>query len=269
MFVAKILDFCTIFFLYFRINIVDDDIDLSQVANINEAELDCYNLGEDLPQIAGIIDERPAELIAKEDYKTSQKWKSLGDNETGTTNLLEKYDTTDRNSNQRRKRSPDTSPPRRSKRSSDKSSPRRSKRSPDTSPPRRSKRSPDTSPPRRSKRSPDRSPPRRSKRSPDTSPPRRSKRSPDTSSLRRSIYSSHRNNASPLGNSEKKLKMITRTSDSPPPTHKKMVKTLEGKVAGLQDAKALREENEQFRKREEEIFERIQEKQKHEGRYNI
>lgn len=63
-------------------HIVDDDIDLSQLAHATEEDLDNYNLGEDLPQIAAIIDERPAELIAKEDYKASAKWKTMGEDDT-------------------------------------------------------------------------------------------------------------------------------------------------------------------------------------------
>jgi len=40
--------------------------------------LDVYGVAEDAPQVAGIIDERPAELKAKELY-TSQKWKVVTD----------------------------------------------------------------------------------------------------------------------------------------------------------------------------------------------
>ncbi|XP_068624438.1 BUD13 homolog [Battus philenor] len=46
-------------------------------------------------------------------------------------------------------------------------------------------------------------------------------------------------------------------SDSPPPSNKKMAKTLEGKMAGLQDAYQLRQENEAFRRREEEAFSKM------------
>lgn len=63
------------------ISIVDDDFDIAQLAAA-ETDLDNYNLGEDLPQIAGIIDDRPAELIAKEDYKSSGKWKTIGEGDT-------------------------------------------------------------------------------------------------------------------------------------------------------------------------------------------
>lgn len=281
-------------FFVCRINIVDDDIDLSQLVNATEAELDNYNLGEDLPQIAGIVDERPAELIAKEDYKTSRKWRTIGDGIDATHSS--KNRSADTSPPRRTNRSPDmASPPRQSNRSSgtpysksqrncDASPQRRPNRSIDTSPPRRSKRSSDASPPRQSNRSsvapyskshksPDASPKRRSNRSYDTSPPRRSNRSPDASPPRQS---SRRKSVSPLRHpnahphysySKHSPKITKKASDSPPPTHKKMLKTLEGKVAGLQDAKALREENEQHRKREDEMFKKMQEKHKY-GKLN-
>lgn len=55
-------------------------------------------------------------------------------------------------------------------------------------------------------------------------------------------------------------------SDSPPPTHKKMTKTLEGKIAGLQDAKALREENDEFKRREDEMYRKMEERRKNNGK---
>lgn len=48
-----------------------------------------------------------------------------------------------------------------------------------------------------------------------------------------------------------------RANDSPPPTNKKMARTLEGKMAGLQDAKQLRQENDEFRRREEEVYNKM------------
>lgn len=45
-----------------------------------------------------------------------------------------------------------------------------------------------------------------------------------------------------------------------------MNKTLEGKLAGLQDATALREENEKFRKREDDMFKKMAEKQRYGGK---
>lgn len=43
------------------------------------------------------------------------------------------------------------------------------------------------------------------------------------------------------------------------------METLEGKKAGLQNATALREENEQIRRREDDMFRKMAEKQKHDG----
>lgn len=43
------------------------------------------------------------------------------------------------------------------------------------------------------------------------------------------------------------------------------METLEGKKAGLQNATALREENEQIRRREDDMFQKMSEKQKHDG----
>lgn len=265
------------------VTIVDDDIDLSQLAHVTAEELDNYNLGEDLPQIAGIIDERPANMIAKEDYKASNKWKSLGGDETGTA-MKQTYDKKyscdsqfiGDSSPQRPKR--DASPPRRSKPCTDSLPPRRSKQSPDASPlrrakpsldaspARRSKKAFDLSPLRRSKRSPEASKPRRSKRSPDASPLRRSQRSPDASPLRRSKRSP---DSSPPRRSRQSPDAISskRRKESPDGTHKKMLKTLDGKDVGLQNVNALREQNELFRRREDEMFKKIRMEQSREGWY--
>lgn len=45
-----------------------------------------------------------------------------------------------------------------------------------------------------------------------------------------------------------------------------MMETLEGKKAGLQDATALREENEQIRRREDDMFRKMADKQHHDGK---
>lgn len=60
----------------FRFKIIDDDLDLSKLRPLDGDELDILNEGEDAPQIAGIIDERPDEL-KKLDYETSTKWKVI------------------------------------------------------------------------------------------------------------------------------------------------------------------------------------------------
>ncbi|KAJ7305138.1 hypothetical protein JRQ81_011015 [Phrynocephalus forsythii] len=163
----------------------------------------------DLPVVAEFIDERPEEVKLMEEFRTSNKWKLLGDqNEESqgsdfsvimkSTNSLEDG----KQSKQRhlldqslprrgRHDSPDQSPPRRGRHDSpDQSPPRRGRHdSPDQSPPRRGRHnSPDQSPPRRGRHdSPDQSPPRRGRHdSPDQSPPRRGRHnSPDQSPPRR------------------------------------------------------------------------------------
>lgn len=58
-----------------RFKIIDDDIDLSKLRPLEGDELDVFDEGEDAPQIAGIIDDRPEELKQLEQLKTSSKWK--------------------------------------------------------------------------------------------------------------------------------------------------------------------------------------------------
>lgn len=60
---------------FFRFKIIDDDIDLSKLRPLDVDELDIFGEGEDAPQVAGIIDERPEELKQLEALKTSSKWK--------------------------------------------------------------------------------------------------------------------------------------------------------------------------------------------------
>ncbi|KAJ0170524.1 hypothetical protein K1T71_013895 [Dendrolimus kikuchii] len=55
--------------------IIDDDIDLSKLRPLDGDEIDLLDEGEDGPQIAGIIDERPEEVKKLEQFKTTSKWK--------------------------------------------------------------------------------------------------------------------------------------------------------------------------------------------------
>ncbi|RVE44169.1 hypothetical protein evm_011189 [Chilo suppressalis] len=55
--------------------IIDDDIDLTKLRPLDGDELDVLDQGEDGPQIAGIIDERPEEVKKLEQFKTSSKWR--------------------------------------------------------------------------------------------------------------------------------------------------------------------------------------------------
>ncbi|XP_062559610.1 BUD13 homolog [Armigeres subalbatus] len=168
----------------------------------------------------------------------------------------------------RRRKNSDESPPRGRGSDSDQSPPR--KRQDDTrhgrtrmdsgsdiSPPRRSKKSDHDRVRIKQERSPsrtlefnlrkvkqepsdsDESPPRRRQRSPssDQSPPRRVKREHDHSSRR--------------------IKSERRSESPQPGPSRKMTTTLDGKRAGLQDARALKEETEKFRRRETELFDNM------------
>jgi pre-mRNA-splicing factor CWC26 len=58
---------------------VDDDIDLKNMRPLDEGELDLYQLSEDAPQIAGIIDERPEYLQTLEEFRGTRKWRIMSD----------------------------------------------------------------------------------------------------------------------------------------------------------------------------------------------
>nr|CAD7596006.1 unnamed protein product [Timema genevievae] len=62
-----------------KFRIVDDDLDLNSMRPLDDNELDLYNLDEDAPQIAGIIDERPEELRTIEEFRGSKRWKVVTD----------------------------------------------------------------------------------------------------------------------------------------------------------------------------------------------
>ncbi|XP_034487295.1 BUD13 homolog isoform X4 [Drosophila innubila] len=173
-----------------------------------------------------------------------------------------------RNSDQsppRRRREEDQSPPRR-QRDSDQSPPRR-RREEDQSPPRRQRDFDQSSPrrhrdadlsPRRRRQSPprrprssDQSPPRdrrqptspRRQRARDQSPPQRIKKE-SPANERKSRWSKARSSRTP--------------SPSPPPTHKpKTMHTLDGKKAGLQDAKSLKSETDKRRREEHQMFDQM------------
>ncbi|XP_069678591.1 BUD13 homolog [Periplaneta americana] len=203
-----------------RFRVVDDDIDLNNMRPLDEDEVDLYNLAEDAPQIAGIIDERPDDMRTLEEFRT-KKWKIMSDEngiedikvtaigggakqlpgspakiqgKSGVSDMSPKAKGNKKNSNKHS--DPDASPVRKYKGDSDTSPPRKSKghSDSDVSPPRKSKghSDSDTSPPRKSKghSDSDTSPPRKSKghSDSDTFPPRKSKghSDSDTSPPRRS-----------------------------------------------------------------------------------
>ncbi|XP_013201627.1 BUD13 homolog isoform X3 [Microtus ochrogaster] len=191
--------------------IVDDDVGWAAISTTKpekEEEED-----GDLPVVAEFVDERPEEVKQMEAFRSSAKWKLLGDHsEDGHFRHDEqdpssprrvRHDTPDPSSRRARHDTPDPSPPRKTHYDTpdpspprrvrhdtpDSSSPRRARHdTPDPSPPRRSRHdTPDPSPPRRSRHdTPDPSPPRRSRHdTPDPSPPRRSRHDADTSPPRR------------------------------------------------------------------------------------
>uniref|UniRef100_A0A1B6DQY3 BUD13 homolog n=1 Tax=Clastoptera arizonana TaxID=38151 RepID=A0A1B6DQY3_9HEMI len=57
-----------------RSKIIDDDLDLKNMRVLNDDEVDIYQLDEDAPIIAGIIDDRPPEIKARE-YYDNRRWK--------------------------------------------------------------------------------------------------------------------------------------------------------------------------------------------------
>ncbi|KFP81703.1 BUD13, partial [Apaloderma vittatum] len=162
--------------------------------------------------VAEFIDERPAEVKLMEEFRTSAKWKLLGEqNEdsqssdvsvpaksaTSSPPRRQRHDSPDKSPlRQQQHDFPDLSPPRRERNHAANLLPPRRQRhdSPGLSPPRRQRHdSPDLSPPRRQRHdSPDLSPPRRQRHdSPDLSPPRRKRHdSPDLSPPRRQRHDS-------------------------------------------------------------------------------
>lgn len=283
--------------MHFRVKIIDDD-DVGYNANQNMDESDVFATNEEAPQIVGIIDERAPDVIMKQEYLESGKWKKLGNSEAKAKTAIERQSiSSDRSPPRKRKDSPDNSPPRKRRSSSDQSPPRRNEffnKSParrrdssDVSPPRRSRKERVYSPKRRSDRSPenskrrraspDQSPPRKSRKSParwekrrnssDASPPRRSRKSPeikherDNSPPRRSRQRSNspsrkrRSRWSPAVKQEPASPRRQETiKNNSPPRSSKMTKTLDGKLSGLQDAKTLKRENDEYKERQDKLF---------------
>ncbi|XP_063695858.1 BUD13 homolog [Culicoides brevitarsis] len=150
----------------------------------------------------------------------------------------------------RRNRSPDNSPPRRKNERDLSPKRRKPSRFTDASPTRQSlspnkvRKDLDLSPIRKNHRSADER--RERKRSSDLSPRRNRRQSPSSSRAR---------DFSPERRYQKPSKR--QVSDSPPPTHGKMKRTMDGKVAGLQDAANLKVENAKHSKRESEMYENM------------
>ncbi|CAB3402878.1 unnamed protein product [Caenorhabditis bovis] len=129
----------------------------------------------------------------------------------------------------RQRRDSDNSPPRR------KSPTKRQRHDSDNSPPRRNHSSDHSPPRRRQRRDSDNSPPRKRNTDKDLSPPRRSRKAEADDSC------------------SKKVKQEVDSDDD----RKDFSKTLDGKMAGLQSAKALREESDKIRARDAKLFEEL------------
>ncbi|XP_062392065.1 BUD13 homolog [Sardina pilchardus] len=171
--------------------IVDDDVDWRQLDDDNDEEKQ-KKIEEDeddeAPVVAEFIDERPEEVRLLEAFRTSNKWRTLGDDESAS--VGESQENEDSIPRGARHDSPDLSPSRPARHDSPDISPQRRARhdSPDLSPQQRARHdSSSPSPPRKiSKGSPLRSKNRNSKegsshskkskgssRDPDLSPPRK------------------------------------------------------------------------------------------------
>ncbi|KAK3923826.1 BUD13-like protein [Frankliniella fusca] len=299
------------------VKLIDDDVDLSKLEQLDESALDLYELNEDAPQIVGIVDERPEEVKALDQYKQTQRWKVIGDDggdvqvsasggSKTTDNVSvpsdeEVYEIRPKGSvpkSSKSRSNEDSSPPRRRRNDSDESPPRKGKgydsdvspprkkrqNDSDTSPPRKRKgNDSDTSPPRKRKGTDTSQPRQRRQDDSDASPPRmkqdlkdksRRKQLDDSMTRKKSGYDS---DASPPRKSRQasptRRRRKNSDSDTSPPRRRKgesreeaerdsrqdgkMKKTLDGKRAGLQDAKNVKQELMELKRREDKAFEEM------------
>ena len=229
---------------------------------------------EELPVIASVQDDRDLDIQVKEEFEKSGKWKTFHDGENiARKNLinevikLEQSDikpeplSGDEYSSEflypkKKKKVKKEKPDRQIKQEED-SPPRRRRHDSDESPP-RNRHDSDDSPPRRRRHDSDASPPRRRHDS-DASPPRQKKSDSDASPPRRNIKEEADSDASPP-----RKKARDDDSDMSPPRKKnsdsdasppRMKKTLDGKKAGLQNARDLKEELLALKRREKKMLE--------------
>ncbi|XP_037124788.1 BUD13 homolog isoform X1 [Syngnathus acus] len=252
------------------LKIVDDDIDWRQTTEEkNEVEED----DEEAPMIAEVIDERPDDVRMMELYRSSSRWRVIGEDEKEE-EASQSGDLPKQSSDRKTRHDfSDASPPRRGRHDSPDISPPRKKRhdSPDMSPPKKKRHdSPDMSPPRKKRHdSPDRSPPRRKRHdSPDMSPPRQRS---GKSGKAQSAPATRRGSDSDQSPPRKKQQKGRRDSDadqSPPRRGRRGEKVsdddlspprrtgqegnsmLSGGKAGLVSSDVLRKEKEEARRRE-------------------
>ena len=273
-----------------NVRIIDNDVDFPANEEEASIAIHSDNEDvEELPTIASVEDDRDIEVQVKEEFEKSGKWKTFHGENIAQKNLINevikleqsdikpepldeddyqseflyprkkkkiKKEKLDREIKQekdspprrRRRHDSDESPPR--KRHDSDASPPRRRHDSDASPPRRRHDS-DASPPRRRHDS-DASPPRRRRHDSDASPPRRRNDDSDASPPRR-IKSEPDSDASPPrkrpkdDDSDMSPPRRGDDSDASPP---RMKKTLDGKKAGLQNAKDLKDELAELRRRE-------------------
>ncbi|KAM5316399.1 BUD13 homolog [Glossophaga mutica] len=170
--------------------IVDDDVSWTSISTSKPEKEEEEDDG-DLPVVAEFVDERPEEVKQMETFRSSAKWKLLGDHsEDLPSHRHFRHDCADSSPRMVHHDTLDPSPPRRVRHDTPDPSPSRRVRhdTPDPSPPRRFRHdTPDPSPPRRVRHdTPDPSPRKVRHDTPDPSPPRRPQHdSPDPSPLRK------------------------------------------------------------------------------------
>ena len=229
---------------------------------------------EELPVIASVQDDRDVEIQVKEEFEKSGKWKTFHGENIAQKNLINeviKIEQDDikpeplsedemrsdflypKKKRKIKKEKPDReikteqiSPPRKRRHGSDLSPPIRRRHDSDESPPRRQRHDSDASPPRRQRHDSDASPPRRQRNDSDASPPRRNnKEDSDVSPPRQRKRDSDSDMSPPRRGAQS-------DSDASPP---RMKKTLDGKKAGLQNAKDLKDELAELKRREKKMYE--------------
>lgn len=188
--------------IFSRVKIIDDDIDLKSMRPLKEGEFDILLVGEDAPQIAGVVDER-----GPVDFSDKRRWKIITENEEGDLTISSHIINTEKqmwisetNAEPDKNDDADLSPPRSlSKHSKNKRlnlrPHKQSKHDDDSnsSPPRRPRNyDSDLSPPKKSKdNDSDLSPPRKSKdNDSDLSPPRSTKHRIAHATSRRNYHGS-------------------------------------------------------------------------------
>lgn len=193
--------------ILFSVKIIDDDIDLSKLHQIADEDLEVYAIGEDAPTIVGVVDDRPPELIAKEDYKNNGKWKVIADDDGFTSSLNVQH--TDREGNVSRSAGNDSI--KKAKRYEDND---------DLSPPRVKRRKNDgervDAEPKRTHETVKRNEKHRTSRFADASPPPRRRRKSSSSDKSPPRKHTDTNSKASTSLSERKIKVEPDSDASPP-----------------------------------------------------